>query len=318
MRFTRACGLVLAGLLMAGPAWAQERSVAITAIVQHPALDAVRDGVIAKLAEAGYGPDKVRVDYTSAEGQPAIAAQIARQLVGDAPDVIVAIGTPSAQAVVSATKDIPVVFSAVTDPVGAGIVPTMVAPGGNVTGISDLSPLNEQLDLIGAIVPGLARLGVIYNSGESNSVSLIGFLKEIAATRGIEIVEAVATKSADVQTAARSLVGKVDAIYLPTDNTVITAAESAIAVAGSEQIPIFAGDGDTVERGALGTVGFSYYNIGLETGQMVVDILNGQAPGSIDARVAVGSDITLNKWAAAAAGVAMPDDVVAKATTVLE
>lgn len=319
MQLKRFCALMLAGLLTTGPAFGQDvRNVAITAIVQHPALDAVRDGVIAKLTDAGFGPDKVRVDYTTAEGQPAIAAQIARQLVGASPDVIVAIGTPSAQAVATATKEIPLIFSAVTDPVASAIVPHMEQPGGNVTGISDLSPLKEQLDLMISVVPSLKKLGVIYNTGESNSVSLVAKLEEQARQRGIEVFEAVATKSADVQTAARSLVGKVDAIYLPTDNTVVSAAETAIGVAQAEKIPLFAGDTSTVERGALGTVGFSYYEIGLETGQMVVDVLNGKAPGTIDARVATGSDMVLNLKAAKAMGFDLPADLVAKATKVID
>ncbi len=143
-------------------------------------------------------------------------------------------------------------------------------------------------------------------------------LSDVASDRGVEVVEAIATKSADVQSAARSLVGKVDAIYLPTDNTVISAAEAAISIATAERIPVFAGDGDTVKRGALGTVGFSYYNIGLETGQMVVDILNGQSAGAIAPRVATGNEVTVNMLAAQQAGVAIPDEVVSNATTVVK
>jgi len=152
---------------------------------------------------------------------------IARKYVGDGPTVIVPISTPSAQAVVAATKDIPVVFTAVTDPVGAELVKDAAMPGGNVTGVSDLSPLADHLALIKEITPDAKTIGVIFKPGEANSVTLIEKLKELAGPAGYEVVEASATKTADVQQAARSLVGKVDVIYVPTDNTVVSALEAA-------------------------------------------------------------------------------------------
>ena len=219
--------------------------MAVTAIVEHPALDAARKGIKDELAAEGF-VEGHNLDFLfeSAQGNPATAAQIAQKFVGEKPDVIVPISTPSAQAVVGATKDIPVVFTAVTDPVGAKLVTSLEHPGGNVTGMSDLSPIGLHLDLIKEIMPDASRLGVIDNPGEADSVTLIGLLKKEAPARHLEIAEAPAPRSADVLAAAQSLVGDVDAIYVPTDNTVVTALEAIVKVGTDNQLPVFAGDTD--------------------------------------------------------------------------
>lgn len=309
---------LVGAVLSATTALAEQRTVAMTAIVEHPAMQAVRDGVIAKLKEEGFDASKVATSYTTAEGQTALAVQIAQRFVGQKPDVIVTISTPSTQAVVSATKDIPIVFAAVSDPVASRIVPRMKQPGGNVTGVSDRPPIAQQLSFMREVIPSIKKIGVIYNSGEANSVANLNTMKEVAEARGFEIVESVATRSADVQMAARSLVGKVDAIYLPPDNTVISAAESAISVAYSEKLPIFSGDPATVERGALGTTGFSYFDIGQEAGAMVVKILNGANPGTIDAIDPTKTTIIVNKTAARKIGVSFPDAILAAASKIVE
>ena len=177
--------------------------------------------------------------------------QIARKFVGEAPAVIVPISTPSAQAVAAATKDIPVVFSSVTDPVGAKLVTHREHPGGNVTGMSNLSPIAKHLDLVKEILPELKTLGVVHNPGEANSRTLVALLKAAAPARGITIKEAPATKSADVQAAAQSLVGRVDAIYVPTDNTVVSAFEALVQVGRQNKLPVIAGDINSVPRGAI-------------------------------------------------------------------
>ncbi len=308
-----------AAALIATPALAADITVAVTAIVEHPALDAARDGVKDALAAEGFKDgDTIDFVYQSAQGQPATAAQIARQFVGDGVTVIVPISTPSAQAAVAATKDIPIVFTAVTDPLAAQLVASLAKPGGNVTGISDMSPMADHVALIKEITPDVKKLGVLFNPGEANSVSLVTRLKEVAGPAGIEIVEAAATKSADVQAAARGLVGNVDAMYVPTDNTVVSALEAAISVAEENKIPFYAGDTDSVKRGALASIGFNYYDVGVETGKVVARILKGEKPGDIDVTFASGSDLYVNKSAAAKMGVTIPEAVLARANTVIE
>jgi putative tryptophan/tyrosine transport system substrate-binding protein len=312
-------GAVVA-LALAGAATAQElKTVAVTAIVEHPALDAARDGIRDELAAAGYEVGhNLDFVYESAQGNPATAAQIARKFIGDQPDVIVPISTPSAQAVVGATDDIPVVFTAVTDPLGARLVADLEQPGGNVTGMSDLSPIGLHLDLVREIMPDAGRLGVIHTPGEANSVTLLELIREEAPARGFEVVEAAAPRSADVLAAAQSLVGKVDAIYVPTDNTVVTALEAIIRVGTDNQLPVFAGDTDSVPRGAIAALGFNYYDLGRQTGKMVVRVLEGEAPGGMPVEGVEITELFVNPAAAEAMGISLPPAVVERAKVVVE
>ncbi len=318
MRFRFAATLMalMAATAITTAAQAKDVVVEVTAIVQHPALDAARDGVKAALAEAGFKEgDNLKFVYQSAQGNPATAAQIARQFVGENPDVIVPISTPSAQAVVSATRDIPVVFTAVSDPVGAQLVKSMEKPGGNVTGISDMSPVAEHIKLIREIMPNIKKLGYLYNPGETNSVSLLKALKAAAAKDNIEIVEFTATKSADVKSAAEALVGRADAMYIPTDNTVVSALESAVGVADESKLPLFTADTDSVKRGALAALGFNYFDVGKQTGEVVVRILKGEKPGDIPVEIAKGTNLVVNLDAAKKMGVTIPQSVLDRATS---
>ncbi|MGQ3293523.1 MAG: ABC transporter substrate-binding protein [Shinella sp.] len=308
-----------ATLAISLPAKAENVTVAVTAIVEHPALDAARDGVKEALEAAGYKEgENLTFLYESAQGNPATAAQIARQFAGEEPNVIVPISTPSAQAVVSTTLDIPVVLTAVTDPLGAQLVKDMDKPGGNVTGLSDMSPVAEHLALIKEILPNAKTIGFLYNSGEANSVSLLAVLKTEAEKAGLTVVESAATKSAEVQGAARALVGRADAIYIPTDNTIISALEGAVAVAVEAKLPLFTADTDSVSRGAVAALGFNYKDVGRQTGEIVVRILKGENPGDIAVKVAAGTDLVVNKSAATKMGVTLPEAVIGRATRVIE
>ena len=298
---------------------AQQVTVAATAIVEHPALDATRDGVRDELAAAGFEVGKnLTFLYETAQGNPATAAQIARKFIGEAPDVIVPISTPSAQAVVAATKDIPVVFTAVTDPLGAKLVSNMAKPGGNVTGMSDLSPIAKHLDLIKEITPGVTKVGVPFNPGEANSVTLVTLLKQHAGPRGLTIVEAAAPRSAEVLQAAQSLVGKADAISVPTDNTIVSALAAVIKVGADNKIPVYAADTDSVPRGAVAALGFNYYDVGRQTGKLVVRILKGEKPGDIAVQGVEITELFVNLSAARKMGVTIPEAVVARAKEVVD
>jgi putative ABC transport system substrate-binding protein len=256
--------------------------------------------------------------YESAQGNPATAAQIARQFAGDAPAVIVPISTPSAQAVASATKDIPIVFSAVTDPVAAGLVASIDAPGANVTGVSDMAPIADHLALIREISPNVKTIGFLYNPGEANSVSSLAAFRTAAEAAGLTVVEGPATKSADVQATARSLIGKVDALYVPTDNTIVSAFESAVGVAIEAKIPLYAADTDSVARGALAAVGFNYFDVGVQTAALVDQVLKGQNPGAIPVLFASGTDLQVNRKTAETIGLTLPQAVLDRAKTVIE
>jgi putative ABC transport system substrate-binding protein len=312
-------GLLLGALSFGAPAFAEEAFVAVTAIVEHPALDACRDGVRDELKAAGFEEGKnLKFVYESAQGNPGTAVQIAQKFVGEAPSVIVPISTPSAQAVISETTDIPVVFTAVTDPLGAKLISNLEKPGGNVTGMSDLSPIGKQIDLIHQVLPNAKKIGVPFNPGEANAVTLVGLVKEKAASMGMEVVEAPAPKSSDVQAAAQSLVGKVDVIYVPTDNTIVSALEAVIGVGTDNKLPVFAGDTDSVKRGAIAAIGFDYYDVGRQTGKIVARVLKGEKPGDIAVQGIEITQLFVNPGSAEKMGVTLPEALIASAKEVVK
>lgn len=301
------------------PGYAAEARVAVTAIVDHPALDAVRKGVGDELAAAGYVVGKnLQLEYQSAQGNNGTAAQIARKFVGDRPSVIVAVATPSAQAVVAATRDIPVVFSAVTDPVAAKLVKSWDGAGSNVTGVSDMSPLSKHLDLIRRVVPSAKRIGVVYSPGEANSVATIEALRKVAGASGMTVVESAAPRTVDVPGAAQSLIGKVDVIYAPTDNNVTSAFEGLAKVADQAHLPIVAADTDMVRRGATAALGLNYYDLGRQTGKLVIRILKGESPEKMPVETSQTLELELNKGAARRQGVALSSELVQSAHKVID
>ena len=300
-------------------AHAADKSVAVTAIVEHPALDAVRDGVQAALKDAGFEAGKnLKWQYQSAQGNTGTAAQIARKFVGDKPDAIVAIATPSAQAVVASTKTVPVVFSAVTDPVAAKLVASWEPSKTNVTGVSDLLALDKQMDLVKQVVPGAKRIGMVYNPGEANSVVVVKELQKLLPTLGLTLVEAAAPRSVDVGSAARSLIGKVDVIYTNTDNNVVSAYEALVKVGMDAKIPLVAADTDSVARGAVAAYGMDYKAIGVQTGEMVVRILKGEKPGDIASETSNKLSLHVNPGSAQKQGLTLPEDLVKEAAKVIE
>ena len=301
------------------PAHAADARVSVTAIVDHPALDAARQGIVEELAAAGYVVGKnLRLDYQSAQGNTATAAQIARKFVGDRPDVIVAMSTPSAQTVVAATREIPIVFSAVTDPVAAKLVKSWEATGGNVTGVSDLPLLDKHLALLRQALPTAKRIGVVYNPGEANSVAAIAQLKKLAQPAGLSVIESAAPRTVDVASAAQSLVGKVDAIYAPTDNNVTSAFEALAKVADQGRVPLIAADPSLAARGAALGIGTNYHDLGRQSGQLVVRVLKGEAPGSIASQVSPTLELLVNQAAARRQGLALSDALLKSATRVID
>jgi putative ABC transport system substrate-binding protein len=281
--------------------------IGITQIVTHPALDAAVSGFKAALAEKGF--TNITYDDQNAQGDMATASSIAQKFAGDGLDLILGVATPTTQAVVKADQTTPIVFTAVTDPVGAGLVSDPAAPTGNVTGVSDMLPVEPHLELIKQIVPDVKTVGVIYNAGESNSVFLIDAEKEAASAMGIEIVEATASNSSEVQAAAQSLVGRVDAISVLTDNTAVTALESIIKVGEQNGIPVIAGDTDSVKRGAVAAYAFDYEDLGKQAGYQAAEILMGTPIKDIPVAYAENLQLSINEQAASKMSVSIPADL---------
>lgn len=303
---------------MSGVVYAADKTVKVTAIVQHPALDAIRDGAKEALKEKGFVEGKnLKWEYQSAQGNPAIAAQIARKFVGDQPDAIIAIATPSAQAVAASTQSIPMVFSGVTDPVAAKLVKSWQASGTNITGVSDLLEMDKQIALIKRIVPNAKRVGMVYNPGETNSVVVVNQLKALLPKHGMQLVEAAAPRTVDVGMAAKSLIGKADVIYTSTDNNVVSAYEALVKVADDAKIPLIASDTDSVKRGAVAALGVDYFDLGKQTGYIVARILNGEKPGSIAAETSQNLQLFVNEAAAKKQGASLSKEVLDSAKEVI-
>lgn len=293
--------------------------VSVTAIVDHPALDSARKGIEDELKALGFEADKtMKYQYQSAQGNPATAGQIAKKFVGDKSDVIVAIATPSAQAAAASTKTIPVVFTAVTDPVAAKLAKDWKASGTNITGVSDKLTLASQVDLILKVKPNAKNVGMVYSPGEVNSVSVAKELKAELQKRGLQLVEAAAPRTVDVAPAAKSLIGKVDVIYTSTDNNVVSTYESLVRVASDAKIPLVAADTDSVKRGASAALGMNYYDMGRQTGRIVARILKGEAPGSIAPQLGDKVSLTVNPEAAKKQGNPLPDALLKEAKEVIK
>lgn len=252
--------------------------VGVTQIVEHPSLDAALEGFKKALDEKGL---KVEYDVQIAGGDQNNSQTIASNFVGDDVDLIFANSTPSALSALNATKDIPIVFTSVTDPIGAGLVKSFEKPGANITGTTDTHPdaVPSTVKFIDENVEG-NKIGMIYNSGEQNSAAQIGLVEKAIKGTDLEIVESSVSTSAEVKQAAEALVGKVDAFYIITDNTVVSALESVISVAGDEDIPLFVGELDSVARGGFAAYGFDYNDIGYEAGLKAADILAGNKEAS--------------------------------------
>lgn len=298
----------------AKPDASKQVKVGITQIVEHPALDSIRKGIIDQLAAEGYKDgEKMKLEYVNAQNDMNNVATIAQQMVSDKKDIIIPITTPSAQAVANQAKDIPVVFSAVTDPVAAKIVPALDKPKANVTGTSDASPMDKQVELVASFVPKLKNLGVIYNTGEVNASVQVDMIEKAAQAKGIKVVRAGITNSNEVKPGAESLAGKVDAILIPVDNTVVSSFESLLKAANAAKIPVFASDSDTVKRGAVATYGIDYYKLGKQTGVMAARVLRGEKPGDIPVETLKDVQLIVNEKAVQSFGLSIPEQLKAGA-----
>lgn len=295
-----------------GTAAARSYRVGIAQIVSHPSLDAAREGFKKALADADLD---VVYDEKNAQGDQATNTTIATTFNGAGLDLVLTIATPTAQAAAQAITSTPILFTAVTDPVAAQLVDSLESPGGNVTGTSDLNPVAEQIALVKRVRPDARTVGVIYSSGEVNSQVQVDLARAAAAEQGLELVEKTITTTAEVQQAAASL--EVDAIYVPTDNNVVSGLESVLQAAETRKIPVVAGEGDSVAKGAVITYGLDYSKLGYQTGEMAVKILT-QGAKPADLPVETQKDLTLyvNKAAAERMGVTLPADVLADAEVV--
>ncbi|NLG82418.1 MAG: ABC transporter substrate-binding protein [Bacilli bacterium] len=292
--------------------------IGITQITAHVALDSTREGFIAALKDAGFGEDKVEFIIKNAFEDIGNANLIASEFVNSKVDLIFAISTPSAQAAKNATleTDIPVLFSAVTDPVVAQLVDSLDNPGGNVTGTSDMTPIDKQFALIKRLFSDATKVGFIYNLDEDNSLVQLEIAREVATSLGLTIVEKGVTTSSELADAVDVLISEIDVLYLPSDNLVASSVPIVVEKANEAGIPTIASESGQVENGALITDGIDYYELGYQTGLMAVRILNGEKPTDIPVETLENTEIVINMQTARTLNITIPQDILDVATKI--
>jgi len=294
------------------------KTLAITQIVEHPSLDEIRRGLIEELADNGYVKgENLTVNFQSAQGNLATAGQIAKQFAGDLPDAIVAISTPSAQSIVASTTQVPVIYTAISDPLAAKLIDENGVPAqSNVTGLSSQLPIEPQLDLIQKVAPNAKTIGYVYSPGEANSVTVLNQLKAAAPARGLEILDLTANRPTDVAMATRSLDRRADVIYTSLDNNVVSAFEAMASAANELKIPVIASDEFSVRRGATAALGVNDYDFGRVTGEMVYRVLNDEAVATVKPQVMNDLTLYVSPKHAQAQGVTLSDEVLKDAINV--
>lgn len=296
----------------------QKIVIGVSKIVAHPALDAVEKGIQDELAAAKIN---ATFDLQNANGDIGTAASIANKFQSQKVTLAVGIATPTSQSLVNTLKGIPVVFAAVTDPVKAGLVPSLKGAKKPVTGVSDMTPVKQQIELL-LKIKKIKRLGHIYTSSEENAVVLAGVVKQACKELGLEYVETTVSKSAEVKQAVQAIIKRVDALYISTDNTVVSALSSIADVAAKNRVPIMSADPSSAEKyPVLAAWGFDYYKMGRATGKLVVEILNGKKPEQIPTRFMTKTsdiDLLINLDVAKKLGLKFPKDVIKNANKIVE
>lgn len=304
---------VAGGLLIGCGKKEKVYKIGVNQFGRHDALDASYQGFVDALKEAGYiDGENIKIDYQIAQNDQSTANTIATKLVNDGNDLILAIATPSAQAVANATKDIPILITAVTDPAGSGLVESNEKPGGNVSGTSDLTPVRKQIELITQILPEAKNIGILYCSAETNSKIQVEMAKEAAEKLNLEVMEATVSNTNEIEQVVQSLVGKVDAIYAPTDNTIATGMPTVAMVANPNGIPVFCGEEGMVNNGGFATYGINYYKLGWLTGEQAVKIIKKEATTATMPIEYLPDDeynLTINEEVAKQLGIEVPQEV---------
>ncbi|MFL1731800.1 ABC transporter substrate-binding protein [Moraxella oculi] len=296
----------------------QAKTVAISAIVEHPSLDDIRRGIVAGLADLGYKDGQnLTVNFQSAQGNMATAAQIAKQFASENPDAIVAISTPTAQSLAAATQTIPLIYTAVSDPVAAKLIDNNNIPTQmNITGLSSQLPLEPQIELFTKVKPNAKRIGYVYSPGEANSVALKERLMEILPKYDMTLVDIPANRSADVAAATRALDGRADLIYTSLDNNVASAMEAMVQVANELDLPIIASDEFSVRRGATAALGVNDFDFGVVTAELVAQVLDGKKPAEIEPKIMNTLTLYVSPKHAIEQGVSLNDEITKDAINV--
>lgn len=317
LAITMVSGLILVNSVTAAdkPAATNTKKILISQVTDHPALNATTKGII----DTVQGQD-IEIRVESAQGSPTIAAQIASKFANQKPDILVGVGTISAQSLLKYinNQNIKIVFSSVTDPVGSNLVKNLDLPDNHITGVSNFVSLKPQLEIFKSLQPNLKRLGIIYNPGETNSVSIIEKLTLACKEYGITLVKQTAAKTADVPQAAVKLANTVDAIFISNDNTALSSIQSVIRAAQTVKIPVYVSDTDVVELGALAALGPNQYDLGVQTGKIINKILEGTDINTIPIQFPIETDLYINLEAAYKADITVNANILSAADKIIE
>lgn len=310
--------LCFLSFLLLGAQNSSKHTIVITQIVEHPSLNIIRNGLTESLEQNGFTDSNTQIKYFNAQGDMTIAAQIANKVIGERPDVIVSITTPMSQAIVAKKSEIPVVFSAVNNPLEAKLLKNLQKPEGHVTGVLYVNPVRKHLELIKQLLPNAKKVGIIYNSGEANSVSDAQIFKAEGTKMGFFVSEMTISNSSQLFSATKSLAEKVDALYFPTDNTVVSAVETVLNICKQQRIPAFSADSDSVVKGALATVSLDHYHIGKLTADLVISILNGKKIADIPVIEPNKFEFIINKKTAKELGISVSQEILKQSPKIVE
>lgn len=297
---------------------AEKIQIGVIQLMEHVALDSAYAGFADALAENGYGEDVVEIDFQNAQNDQANLKTISQRFVNNEVDLILAIATPAAQSVAAETSEIPILVTAVTDLVGAALIEDNNAPGTNVSGTSDMTPVALQFDLLQEILPEAATVGIMYTSSEVNSEIQAQIAIEAAEERGLAYEIGTITNVNDAAQVIYSLAEKVDVIYIPTDNVLASAMTNVSAVATENGVPVIVGEGGMCQGGGLATVGIDYYKLGYQTGEMAIEVLNGADVSTMPVEYAADASVAINTTTAEALGITIPESVMAKVVDIYE
>lgn len=287
--------------------------IGILQFVTHDALDEIERGIEDGLADAGYEGSNVKLTLLNAEADQSKIQTMSKKLVNDGNDIVIGIATPAAQGLASATSDIPVIMGAISDPVGAKLVKNLDQPEGNVTGLSNHVPLAQTVELIEMVTPDAKTIGVLYASSEDNSVSQVKEFTQYAEKSGLKVVEYAVPSTNEITTTMSVMTGKVDAIFVPQDNTIASAFPTVVTAANAAKIPIYSSVDTMVKQGSIASVAQSQYDLGLETAKIAVKILAGKKVSEVPVKVVDTGTPTLNLKAAKELGITIPDSLLEEA-----
>jgi len=292
--------------------------VGVLQYVSHPSLDLIYKGIQDGLAEEGYKADDIKIDFMNAEGDQSKVATMSKQLVSNDNDVLIGIATPSAQGLAAATKDKPIVMGAITDPVGANLVKNLEKPGGNITGVSDHNPAKQQLELIKKLTPNVKTIGALYSSSEDNSKTQVEEFKKLAEEAGYKVEEYSVPSTNEIASTMNVMTGKVDAIWIPIDNTIASAFATVVSSNKDAKKPIYPSATAMVEEGGLASVVVDQHDLGVATGKMAAKILKGAKPEETPVEIFNQGKSVINKKNAKELGITVPEDALKEAVQVIE